>query len=594
MVKGDRPHDPVRAPRLHRRWGLREADGAAELAEAVGLPELQARLLAGRGVRDPALARLWVGGSLADLPDPRAMVGMDAAVERVLRALRGGERVAVHGDYDVDGTTATALLVGLLRDLGGDVLWYAPHRQRDGYGVALHTVDRLAEGGARLMITCDTGVSAHAAIARAAERGMDTVVCDHHQLPPVLPDCAAILNPRQDGEDSPFAELAAVGVAFMLAVALRARLRDDGAFADRPEPDLREVLDLVALGTVADLAPLRGVNRLLVTAGLRVLERRRRPGLRALLSVSGVKDGDPLTASHLGFRLGPRINAAGRLDEAARAVELMLAGDDATATERAGALDDFNRQRQQTERDILDDALRQVLAIPDLEQRRGLVLWSDRWHPGVVGIVAARIVSTFHRPAVVVAVRDGVGTGSGRTIPDVDLYAALQGCDALLDRWGGHRAAAGLTVTEANLPALADAFAGPAFAEADEGCWTPRLRADAELPLREATWGTWDAVQALAPFGVGNPEPVFLARGLRATGVQELSKGGIRMRLRQDDSTPVAAVGFGLGVQAHDLVGPLEAAFCLSENRYRGERSLELRLRDLRPQREGRSAGETR
>ncbi len=593
-MKGDRPHDPVRAPRLLRRWSLREAEGAADLAEALGLPVLQAQLLAGRGVRDPALAKLWVSGGLRDLPDPRSMVDMDAAVQRILAALSAGERVAVHGDYDVDGTTATALLVDFLRDLGGDVVWYAPHRQRDGYGVALHTVDRLAEGGARLLITCDTGVSAHAAIARAAEHGMDTVVCDHHQLPPELPPCSAILNPRRDGEDSPFAELAAVGVAFMLAVAIRSTLREQGAFADRPEPDLRETLDLVALGTVADLAPLRGVNRLLVNAGLRVLERRRRPGLAALLHVAGVQPDHPLEASHLGFRLGPRINAAGRLDEAARAVELMLARDLETASERANALDAFNSQRQQTERDILDDALKQALALPDLKERRGLVLWSDRWHSGVVGIVAARIVSTFHKPTLVIAVRDGVGTGSGRTISDVDLYGALQRCDSLMERWGGHRAAAGMTVREDQLPALAEAFAGRAFEAEDAASWTPTLRADAELPLGDATWDTWDAVQALAPFGVGNPEPLFVARDLKATGVRELKKGGIRMLLRQGDARPIPAVGFGLGLQAHQLVGPLEAAFCLSENRWRGERNLELRLRDLRPQDGGAHVGETR
>lgn len=593
-MKGDRPRDPVRAPRLRKQWRIREALGADELARALDLPPLQARLLAGRGVLDPSLATLWVGGGLRDLPDPRAMVDMDRATERVLRAMDEGERIAVHGDYDADGTTATALLVGFLRVLGGDVLWYAPHRQRDGYGVALHTVDRLAEGGATLLITCDTGVSAHEAIARAAERGMDTVVCDHHELPAELPICAAILNPKRDGSESPFAELAAVGVAFMLAVALRARLRECGAFVDRPEPDLRESLDLVALGTVADLAPLRGVNRLLVTAGLRVLERRRRPGLRILLQLAGVKEDHPLDASHLGFRLGPRINAAGRLDEAARAVELMLAEDEPTAHDRAEALDDFNRKRQQTERDILDEALQQAMALPDLAGRRGLVLWSERWHPGVVGIVAARVASTFHKPALVVSVREGMGTGSGRTIGDVDLYGALARCDELMERWGGHRAAAGVTIRAERLPALAEAFAGPAFASEAEDRWRPRLSADAELPLSQATWKTWEAVQQLAPFGVGNPEPVFVARGLRATGVKELNKGGLRMLLRQEGGPAIPAVGFGLMIEAHQLLGSLEAAFCLSENRWNRSRKLELRLRDLRPESEPSAVGETR
>ncbi len=581
-MKGSRVEVALQLPKPERTWTLREAEGWQDLASALSLEELPARLLASRGVHDPELARLWLGGSLRDLPDPRTLIDMDAAVERVLGALDRREPICVHGDYDADGCTSTAVLVHLLRDLGGDVSWYAPHRQRDGYGIALHTVDRLGDEGVKLMITCDTGVSAHAAIDRAREHGIDTVVCDHHTLPAELPQAAAILNPKRDGEDSPFAELAAVGVVFMLAIALRARMREDGRFERRPEPDLREQLDLVALGTVADLAPLRGINRILVNAGLRVLARRRRVGLRALLEVSGVRPDQGLDASHLGFRLGPRINAAGRLDEAARSVELLLADDLEVARDRAEALDAFNRKRQQTEREILADALNQAQALPDLAHRKGLVLWSESWHPGVVGIVAARIVQAFHKPALVLGLRDGMATGSGRTIRGVNLYGALQRCDSLMERWGGHRAAAGLTISEEKLPALLEQFAGPAFDGEPEDAWQASLSADAELPLSQVSWDTWNAVQQLAPFGIGNPEPVFIARGLQASGVKALNKGGIRMNLRQGGGPSRAAVGFGLGVEPHELGGELEAAFCLQENVWRGERKLELRLRDVR------------
>ena len=581
-MKGARVEPPLQLPKPERTWTLREAEGWEGLAAALSLDELPARLLASRGVVDPELARLWLGGSLRDLPDPRDLIDMAPAVDRVLAALDGNERICVHGDYDVDGCTSTAVLVHLLRGFGGDVTWYAPHRQRDGYGIALHTVDRLGTEGVRLMITCDTGVSAHAAIDRARELGIDTVVCDHHTLPAELPKAAAILNPKRDGEDSPFAELAAVGVAFMLAIALRARMREEGRFEHRPEPDLREQLDVVALGTVADLAPLRGINRILVNAGLKVLARRRRVGLRALLDVSGVRPDQALDASHLGFRLGPRINAAGRLDEAARSVELLLATDPEVAHARAEELDAFNRKRQQTEREILADAVRQASALPGLAHRRGLVLWSESWHPGVVGIVAARIVQAFHKPTLVLAVTDGVATGSGRTIRGVNLYGALERCDALLERWGGHRAAAGLTIRVEQLPALVELFAGPAFEGEPDDAWRASLSADAELPLSEVTWDTWNAVQRLAPFGIGNPEPVFIARGLQARGVRALSKGGLRLDLRQGSGPSRAAVGFGLGLEPHDVTGEVDAAFCLQENAWRGERKLELRLRDLR------------
>lgn len=586
MKLGARIQTPEPAvPKVARAWSLRDSGvGAVELAAELDVDLLVARLLAHRGVRDPALARLWLDGALRDLPDPLGMTGMQAAVDRIVLALQGGESVCVHGDYDVDGCTSTALLVHLLRRLGGRVTWYAPHRVRDGYGIADHTVERLAGEGVRLLITCDTGVSAHSAIELGNTHGIDTVVCDHHTLPPELPPAAAILNPKQDGEGNPYEELAAVGVAFMLAVALRSRLRAQGFFGDRREPDLREYLDIVALGTVADLAPLRGVNRLLVTTGLKVLAARRRVGLRALLDVAGLGDSPTLEAADLGFRLGPRINAAGRLDEAGKAVELLLSDDERGALKWAGDLDAFNRQRQQLERDIFAEALRQAGGLPDLAERRGVVVWSDRWHPGVVGIVASRLMHHLHKPILVVAVRDGVGTGSGRAIKGVDLYGALQRCEHLLQRWGGHRAAAGVTLAEADLPTLRDAFAGPAFHADDDELWNPQLMADAELPLSECTWETWERVQRLGPYGIGNPEPVFIARDLRPTDARAMNRGGLRVKLRQEGSPVLQAVGFGLDLDAENLSGPLEAAFSLQENLWRGRRSLELRLRALRPQ----------
>lgn len=583
-----RPGAPIEIPlpevaRAARTWSVRDSGDPSTLADQLGAPPLIARLLLNRGVEDPELGRLWLSGSIRDLPDPRGMGGMDAATERILEALDGHQRICVHGDYDVDGCTSVALLVHLLRRLDADVTWYAPHRQRDGYGVALHTVDRLASEGVRLLVTCDTGVSANAAIARGNELGIDTVVCDHHTPPAVLPEAAAIINPRLDPEGNPCAELAAVGVSFMLAVALRARLRERGAFADAPEPDLREYLDIVALGTVADLAPLRGINRLLVRTGLKVLAARRRPGLRALMDVAGIRREDPLEASHLGFRLGPRINAAGRLAEASVAVELLLADGEGEARRLAEQLDGWNRRRQETERRIHAEALTQLQGDDRLAERRGLVVWSADWHPGVVGIVASRLMQHFHKPTLVIAVTGELGTGSGRGISGVDLFGALDRYSCLFERFGGHRAAAGLTLRASNLERLREAFADEAFADQPRSLWEPKLRLDAELHLDDVTWDLEEAIAGLAPFGIGNPQPLFMARGLRATGVKPLSRGGLRMQLRQRGSPSIKGIGFGLQVDPAALQGPLDAVFAIQANHWRGKATLELFLKDLRP-----------
>jgi single-stranded-DNA-specific exonuclease len=464
------------------------------------------------------------------------------------------------------------------------VTWYAPHRQRDGYGVADHTVRRLGEEGVAVLITCDTGVSAHSAITLGNERGIDTIVCDHHTPPEDLPAAHAIINPRLDGEGGPFWELAAIGVSFMLAIALRARLRASGFFADRAEPDLREYLDLVALGTVADLAPLRGVNRLLVTTGLKVLAARRRPGLAALLSASGVGEHDPIDASHLGFRLGPRINASGRLAEAARSVELMLTEDRQEAEELAELLDGYNKKRQDLERRTYAEALAQIQADDRFEERKGLVLWSDQWHSGVVGIVASRLVHHVQRPTLVIAMKpgEGIGTGSGRAIYGVDLYSVLKRYEPILERFGGHRAAAGLTIREDQLPVLREAFISEAFEDSDPAAWQGSLSLDAELELAQLDWPLYREVQRLAPFGIGNSQPLFALKGAKARRIRALKKGGIRMEIHDSNGHSIDAVGFGLGVRPEDISGPIDLAFHLQENHWRGVTSLELRIRDLR------------
>ncbi len=557
-----------------------DEERAVVLAAALRLHPLAARVLAARGHADPAAAEAFLSARLADLPDPFAMKGMEAAVARIARALEAGERIACYGDYDVDGVTSTALLCGFLRAAGADVITYTPHRLVEGYGLNREAVVRLAAQGVRLLVTLDCGITSVEEVRAAAELGVDTVVVDHHTVPVELPAAAAILNPHQPGCGYPSKELAAVGVTFALAMALRRRLREAGRFgARRPEPNLKDALDLVALGTVADVVPLVGANRILVRWGLEVLTRSRRPGVRALLSVAGVAAGTPVTAGQVGFRIAPRINAAGRLDDAGRGVRLLLSEDPAEARSLAEELDRENQARQEIERRILDQALADAVARVG-EGVRGLVLARDGWHAGVVGIVASRVVERFHRPAVLIAMDDAGGKGSGRSIEGFHLYDALSACSGHLARFGGHRHAAGVTVERAALAPFRAAFEAYAAAHVADDDLVPRCRIDGWLEDGDVTERAAEELARLGPFGAGHPEPVFALRGAAARA-RTVGAGGTHLKLSLGRG--LDAIGFGMGDRlALCADGPVEAAFTVGFDEWDGTRRLQLRLKDVR------------
>jgi single-stranded-DNA-specific exonuclease len=570
----------VEGAAARRRWIEVPCDeaAAARLSRELGLHPLAARVLQARGLGDPAQAERFLAARLSDLPDPFAMRGMATAVERVARAIDAGERIALYGDYDVDGVTSTALLAGFLRAAGADLVTYVPHRLVEGYGLNVAAVRRLAADGARLLVALDCGITSVEEVAAAAALGVDTVVVDHHTVPVELPAAAAILNPHQPGCGYPFPHLAAVGVTFCLCMALRRRLREAGRFgAARPEPNLKEALDLVALGTVADVVPLTGPNRILVRWGLEAIARTRRPGLRALKQVAGVADG-PVTAGQIGFRLGPRINAAGRLDDASRGVRLLLTADAAEAGRLAEELDRENRERQEIERRILAEAL------ADGAERvaagaRGLVLAREGWHPGVVGIVASRVVERFHRPAVLVALGDdGAGKGSGRSIEGFHLYDALAACSAHLSRFGGHRHAAGVTIDPAAVPAFRAAFERHAAERLGDDDLVPRCRIEGWLD-RGAAAAAAPALERLAPFGAGHPEPIFALRA-RPTSARTVGAAGAHLRLSLGDG--LDAIGFGMGRSAALCGAEVEAAVTIGFDDWGGARRVQLKLRDLR------------
>src|SRR5438105_3955760 len=533
---------------------------ASALAKELGLSEITASVLVRRGYGDPDEARAFLAGE-QPLHDPFRLGGMGEAVERIRGAVAAGERICVHGDYDVDGICATALAVLVLRELGAQAEWHLPSRFDEGYGVSGQTLERLAEEGCRLVLTVDCGITAVEEVRRARELGLEVIVTDHHRPGERLPDCPIVATRPSD---YPFPELCGTGVVYKLGQALL------GMDADW----LRRHLDLVALATVADVVPLVGENRSLAIAGLRALARTQKPGLQALMKVAHV-DPAAVDTGQVGFRLAPRINAAGRLGHPRAALELLLTTDRDEARRLADRLEELNRDRQVVEDKILRAAIAQVEEWPEAKRRRkAYVVWGEDWHEGVIGIVASRLVERYHRPVVLLAGREGLWKGSGRSIPSFDLHAALGACAQFLDRFGGHRAAAGLSI----LPEWAEPFAD-AFATEAEGLLAPddllpTTIVDAVLP-RDAklTLDLCEELRRLAPFGLGNPDVTLLAPGCELGDLAAVGDGKhLRFRVHRDGRDAGGAIAFGHGSQLdrYRRIGRYDVAFRLQENRWNG------------------------
>jgi len=581
------------------RWQFGEGTGrdavqqGARLASVLGIPAPVGRVLWARGYREPSQAERFLEPRFEHLPNPFELKGIEAAVSRLQRALAQGERVCVYGDYDVDGVTSTALLVSVLRKLGGNVEFYVPHRLVEGYGLNVRALEKLAARGTRLVVSADCGVTAVTEIDAAAKLGLDVVVIDHHTASQDLPRALAILNPHQPGCTFPGRELAAVGVAFHLLLALRKRLREAGWFASRPEPNLREVLDLVALGTIADVVPLTGPNRVLVHFGLKELARGARVGVLALKSVAQLAG--EVTAGDVGFKLGPRINAAGRLDDASVGVRLLLSEDPREARALAEQLDRANAERQDLQVRIANEAIAHAEKLGPPEARRTLVVSSSGWHVGVVGIVAARLVERFHRPALVIAEEGGVAKGSGRSVEGFHLYDALARCAHHLTKFGGHKHAAGVTLDTGRISDFAEALEAEGREALDPAQLSARLRIDAELHPREVRMELASQLRRLAPFGAGNPEPVFFCRELAAHEVRLLpdkkgtGPGHLKLRLgeagprvSEEESIALEAIGFNLGGTVLAVGTRLDAAFQLTVDSWNGSERLQLKVKDMK------------
>lgn len=570
--------NPITWTRPAARWiAPRQVEAALvqRLTEELHLPPLVSRLLVARGLAAVDDARNYLRPRMEQLHSPMAMRGMAEAVERLSAAIRGGETILVHGDYDVDGMCSTTILVRTLRHLGATAVAFAPHRIRDGYDLGSAGVSAAVTAGAKLLVTCDCGTTAHGPVDELRKHGIDVIITDHHLPSKPPPECVAVLNPRVPGCDYPDKDLCAAAVAFKLALAL---LERHGA---GPNVALN-MLDLVALATVADVAPLRGENRILVRYGLRLMAETKNIGLRALISASGL-EGRELTAGRVGFILAPRLNAVGRIDDAKRGLQLLLTTSEDEANGIARDLEEVNRTRQAIDRDTLD-AARKLAATQDLDSKAGLVIAAEGWHPGVIGIVASRLVEDLYRPIVLVAVDDGIGKGSGRSIPAFDLHGGLTACADLLMRYGGHRAAAGLTVDAARLPEFAERFDAVAREKLTKHDLTPELRVDLELPLGEANDSLERLLRHFEPFGLGNPAPLLATSGIKlAAPPRVIGQNGLKFAMR-DSTTELEGVWWGVSHRAEEwkATQTVDVAYRLERDLWRDTSRLVARLADIR------------
>lgn len=577
---------------MPRRWRIAPHDEAAvrEVSQRLRVSPLLAQILVTRGCNQPGRAEDFLAKKLSSLHDPEQLPGVPAAAERLVDAIQRGRRVTIYGDYDVDGVTATSLLWHCLRLAGGTVEYYIPSRLEEGYGLNCEALKSLHERDPeQLVVTVDCGITSVAEAAFARELGLELIITDHHHYVGELPADTLLVHPRLPG-NYPFGELCGVGVAFKLAWAVCARLGDGKKASPRMREFLLSAIGLAAIGTVADVVPLVDENRVLVHYGLASLVERGGPGMRALLKVSGVADLPSLTAENIGYAVGPRINAAGRLGQARLAVELLTTDDTARAIALASYLDELNKNRQTVERKMLKQAKELVAENPAWLESPALVLAHEEWHPGVIGIVAGRVAEHFQRPAVMIAIQatTGIGQGSARTYAGVDLHAALGSASAWLLRYGGHRAAAGLRIERTQLESFREAFCLSVRSTDGDQLAEPELAIDTQVRLSDLNLKAVNELDQLGPFGAKNPRPLLAASPVELAAPPKTMGEGDRhlsLLVRQNRQT-FRAVAFGRGEWAEELQqhpGPFSLCFQPMINRFRGQESVELQLVDWQP-----------
>lgn len=562
-----------------KRWVLREPAPADFLASLRDRSPLAATLLYQRGLRDrSSIAAFLSTDYKSGIHDPFLLKGMDAAARRVAAAIAEGEPIAVYGDFDTDGVTAVTLLMQAIGAMGGEIRPYIPHRMREGYGLNAEAIEQLSAEGVRLLITVDCGISNVHEVALAQERGIDVIVTDHHTPPPVLPDAYAVVNPKQPGCEYPYKQLVGVGIAYKLVQAL-ARLGVKMPLRGR------DLLDVVALGTVTDMGPLTGENRVLVQAGLESINATQRPGLKALILAAGLVQGK-ISAGDISFMLGPRLNAAGRIDDALLSYQLLLADDFTAARGLADSLNQANRRRQELTKEIQGLARQQV---DELGKRENpiVVLDGEGYPAGLVGLVAAKLVEELGRPVLLLERGPETSRGSARSIPGFNIIEALTACEDLFVRYGGHSAAAGFTIATERLPELEARLLDYAATRLPEEMLMPALEIDADVPLGALSWDLLAQLAVLEPFGQANPQPVLMSRRVRVASSRATGAEGQHLKLRLDDAAggpSYDAIAFRLGHLAPHFAKPrvIDIAYTLEANEWNGNRNLQINIKDLR------------
>lgn len=551
----------------------REVD---ELSRELDLPPIIVKILMNRGIDTVDEIRGFIDPKMEDLSDPFELPDMSKAIERIVDALRENEKILVYGDYDVDGITASSLMFLVLNKLGAQVFYYLPNRLVEGYGLSEDGIAEAIKVGATLIVSVDTGVTAIEEVEYARKHGIDIVVTDHHEPGEQLPDSVAIVNPKVDRESEKGWELAGVGVAFKVAQALYRRLQQN-------EQDLYEHLDLVALGTSADIVPLIHENRILTKYGIRQIVRTTKPGLKKLVFVSGLL-GKEISTGQVVFVLAPRINAIGRLGDAEKAIKLLTTRDEQAAGEIARFLDEENRRRKAIDEKTLKEALSLIEQDVDLENDRAIVLESSGWHQGVIGIVASRLVERYYLPTVLISIDDNVGKGSARSIPAFHMYEALKECGDVLMRYGGHKYAAGLSISPENIPEFRRRLKGIAAEQLTPDDLTPKLHIDAEVELDSIDMDFVKTIEMFAPFGPQNMRPIFLTRNLNIVGSPYIvGKNHLKMKVRKGDKE-YDVIGFGFGDHANALAMhgvDLDMAYVVEANHYFETPRIQLRVKDL-------------
>lgn len=573
------------------RWFVAEQDWntVKTLANSLSLEPLCAKLLINRGYCEAAKAKAFISKSDAFLYNPFLLKDIDRAIKRIKKALENGEKITIYGDYDVDGVTSVSLLYMYLKEHGADVDYYIPTRENEGYGLNIAAFQTISESGTKLVITVDTGITAIDEIAYAKSIGLDVVVTDHHQCRPELPECEAVVNPKRPDCLYPFKELSGVGVIFKVLCALELDLVNCGEYNLFTVKDMcRRYIDLVTIGTIADVMPLYDENRIMVYMGLGILAKPRNTGIRALFRAVGIDASKKITSSVIGYTIAPRINAAGRIGDAARAVQLFLSESPRLAEVIADELCLINRERQQTENLIFEEALAQIEESHDLESESVLVLSSDHWHQGVIGIVASKITERFGKPSILISFdsqtdSEPIGKGSARSIKGLNMVEALANCERYLTKYGGHELAAGLSVERCNLDIFRkklNEYASKKLASPDSA---PKIFIEAEIHEDDVTLNMVDALSKLEPYGAKNPEPIFVLRNVSIAELVPLSMGKHTRMIVCKNSCDIAAVFFG-----HNLINEgfavgdeVDIVCSININEFRGNKTVQLIVRDI-------------